>query len=433
MASASALERELLAITAKYDADEDPVDVLEALSQHARLLAATAKLRRLMHRDAASAGGADGLFELRPREKDGVVALVGEGGQMARRIRVREYEDVRLLDGTTTIRAQVELQPLPPPLMEEGHEAGAGGAGSKKWKGKRLRPCGVEGGEAVRLHFHFTRRPGPKRGSSMPYAAQEEEGMLMMEEEEEEGSDDGSASSSSSSSCSSDEGPGSIASETAAAAAGCCGGGGGGGEDHHHHHHHHHAAPTTIVEYSIAVSPSIAEPPVEILHAVIYGLHPSGAPSPRGIRGPEGGEEEDEEEDGEGGGGKEPRDLGLVELDDEALQAARAWCCGPDPAWGEAEFLSFLLFFPYYEEEFDVPGLVMDQIFGGEEEEEEEEEEEAAAPLVRVQPVPSPQATKGGKKKDRGEEKGKKRHHQGAGGGDKQKQPSSSPRKRPRQ
>ena len=98
----------------------------------------------------------------------------------------------------------------------------------------------------------------------------------------------------------------------------CCGGG-GDHDGHGHGHAHSHLAPTTIVEYCISASPSLATPPVEVLHTVIYGLNPSGTPSPGGIRGPENEE------------GEEGKDLGLVELDEAALQAARRWCCGGKP------------------------------------------------------------------------------------------------------
>ncbi len=361
----ASLERELLALAAKYEQQDDPVDVLEALSDKARLLAATERLRRLMKRDAASAGGADGLFALRQRTEDGAVELVGEGGRLARRMRVREHEDLRLLDGTTTIRARVEL--LPRGQAEEEEE---------------------ENGEAVQLWFEFSRKPGPRRGGSMPYPAAAAE----LEEKSGDGSSVGSESGG-------EEGEGSSSSsgssESVGSGAHCCGGGGGGGcggGNHHHGHGHGEeedgdcggAAPTTIVQYSIRASPSVAEPPVEILSAVIFGLHPSGAPSPRGIRGPA----DDEEEEAGEEGTSDPRDLGLVELDDEALQAAMAWCSGGrrKSGWSEVQFLNFLLFFPYYEEEWNVPGLVMDEIFGkegeseeeGEEEEEEEEEEDSS-------------------------------------------------------
>ena len=383
-----AMERELLALAAKYEADDDPIDVLESLATQARLLAATERLRRLMRKDAAAAGGgADGLFELKQRTEDGAAELVGEGGRMARRLRVRQHEDVRLLDGTTTITARVALLPQPPPQQQQQKP------GKKQQQAKRPR-SGDEGQEGgVQLHFRFTRRPGPRRGSSMPYPADEEEGL-----------EDGSCGSSSSHS----EGQ-----EEEGAAAGCpdehcCGGGGDddGGPGHGHHGHAHgHAdpAPTTIVEYRISASPSLATPPVEVLHVVIYGLDPSGTPSPGGIRGAEDGERG--EGDGDGDGGK--KDLGLVEVDGGALQAALRWCCGAKPAWGEPEFLNFLMFFPYWEEEFDVPGLVYDQVFGEEDYGSEEGEEEGEAPSVKLRPTtPSPGTAKGQGKGKKGTREG---------------------------
>lgn len=353
MAAAASWEQELLRLASKYEADADLVDVLEALSQEAKLLAATERLRRLMRLESAKAGGNDGLFELRPRTKDGAVQLVGEGERLSQRMRVRSHEDVRLLDGTTKISARVDL--LPPSSQDEGEGTpGAASTGKKPQQEQQKQqqrpwPSGAAA-NAVQLHFEFTRRPGPKRGFSMPYPA--------VEAEEQEEKEDNPVDRRGSSRHTNGEG----------------------------------AAPTIIVEYSISASASAAEPPVEILHLVIYGLHPSGTPSPRGIRGPEEEEEEDEEE---------PRDLGLVELDDEALGAALEWCCGPTAEWTEPQFLHFLLFFPFWEEEFDVPWLVIDQVFGM------EQNDESQASLDGPRPVPSPRSEKGqrrGKKKRRPKE-----------------------------
>ncbi len=129
---------------------------------------------------------------------------------------------------------------------------------------------------------------------------------------------------------------------------------------------------TTIVEYTIYASHwsanGLRSPRAKLLDVIIQGFHLSGTPSPAGVMGlADAPDEEPDEEDPDS-----VKDVCFAFLDEEVLNnVMTSTIVGPMPV---SDFLSFLMLFPYHEEEWDVANSALDQLLDGYEDEEDEED-----------------------------------------------------------